>query len=277
MEILNTAAGFDANLVNLLFFITIIFLSIISALAGLGGGIFLIPLLILAFNMPVKFVAGTMLFAMVPYTAVASIQNVKNGYVNFKIGFYTLIGSTIGVYIGTLYSLLLPDLFLRISFIFVVAYMFLSLQKEFLDRANIVTELFNKINKVGPHISGKYGDDKISVPGLILFGLVAGIFSGLLGIGGGFLYVPLLIIGLRFPPKIAIGTSLFMIFITSSIGAFRHSLLEHILYHKAFILAIGMMVGGVIGTKMLKNISEKRLQKTVSIILIIAAIATIFR
>lgn len=277
MEILHTPVGFEDVLFHFLFFITIIVLSILSALSGLGGGIFLIPLLILVFDMPVKFVAGTMLLAMVPYTAVASTQNIKNGYVNFKIGFYTLVGSTIGVYIGTVYSPLLPDLFLRISFIFVVAYMFLSLRKKFIDRATIVTDLFNKLNKLAPHISGDSRGDKISVPGLIFFGLLAGVFSGLLGIGGGFLYVPLLIIGLRFPPKIAIGTSLFMIFITASVGAFRHALLEHILYEKAFILAVGMILGGIIGTKMLKNISEKRLQKTVSIILILAAIATIFR
>ncbi|NIV14297.1 MAG: TSUP family transporter, partial [Aliifodinibius sp.] len=73
----------------------VIFLSILSSIAGLGGGVFLIPLIILFFNLPIKYIAGTMLLAMLPYTAIATFQNIRNRYVHFRIGLIVQIGAVI--------------------------------------------------------------------------------------------------------------------------------------------------------------------------------------
>ena len=107
----------------LLIFLIAILTSAASACVGLGGGLLLIPFLILIFDLPVKIVAGTMLFAMVPYTAVATWGNLRNDYVNFKIGLVMVIGATVGVVLGAYFTDVFPDLLLKIIFVTIVFYL----------------------------------------------------------------------------------------------------------------------------------------------------------
>ena len=177
-----------------------------SACVGLGGGLLLIPFLILLFNMPVKIVAGTMLFAMVPYTTVATIQNLRNGYVNLRIGLVMEIGAVIGVLIGAYFTNLIPNFFLKIIFVLIVFYLMLTLRIPTDSPYNFIARGFNKINFIPPFIFCKTAkDSRCSIPSLIVLGIIAGYFSGLLGIGGGFLNTPVLIVGVLLAPKVAVG------------------------------------------------------------------------
>jgi hypothetical protein len=255
-----------------------VLLSTISAISGFGGGIFLIPLIILLFKLPLKYVAGTMLLAMVPFTAVATFRNIQNIYVNFKIGLFLQSGAILGVLIGSHYSAILPNFVLKIIFVSIILYLIISITVKDKSEFNLAAQLFNLLNKLPPHITIiNLPDKRISPSALIILGILAGFFSGLLGIGGGFMIVPLFILGMKLPPKIAVGTSLFMVLITSSVGAIRHAILNHIQYHLAFVLALSMIVGATIGTTLLKRISEKGLQKVILYILIVAAIGVLLR
>lgn len=255
-----------------------VLLSTLSAISGLGGGIFLIPLIIFLFKLPLKYVAGTMLLAMVPFTAVATFQNIRNKYVNFKIGLLIQSGAIVGVLVGAHYAALLPDLILKITFISVILYLLISLYVKDRSEFNLAAQLFLILNHLPPYITISDLPNKgISLTAIVILGFLAGFFSGLLGIGGGFMIVPLFINGMRLPVKIAVGTSLFMIVITSSVGAVQHALLDHIQYHLAFVLAIGMIVGAAIGTSLLKKISEIKLRKVIFFILVLATAGVILR
>lgn len=253
-------------------------LSTLSAISGLGGGIFLIPLMVLLFNLPLKYVAGTMLSAMVPFTAVATFRNIQNKYVNFKIGFLIQSGAVMGVLVGVHYSTILPNLFLKIIFVVVILYLLMSLQVRDKSEFNLAAKIFLLLNPLPPHITtADLPDNRISLPALVILGIIAGFFSGLIGIGGGFMIVPLFIVGMRLPIKIAIGTSLFMILMTSSVGATHHALLHNVRYYLAFTLAVGMIIGATIGTTLLKKISDKKLRNLISIILLLAAVGILLR
>jgi len=254
-----------------------VLLSVLSSIAGLGGGIFLIPLMIFLFDLPVKYVAGTMLLAMVPFTAMATLQNIRNGYVNFRIGSLVQIGAVIGVLVGVHYSTVFSDIILKITFLSIILYLLISLQFKNRSQFNLATQLFRLLNNIPPHTELRKLDIRISLTALIILGFLAGFFSGLLGIGGGFMMVPLFMIGIKLPPKIAVGTSLFMILLTSSIGAIQHAALHHIRYELALALAIGMIIGALIGSLLLTKISERRLTKIISFVLLIAAVGVIFR
>lgn len=254
-----------------------VLLSVLSSIAGLGGGIFLIPLMILLFDLPVKYIAGTMLLAMVPFTAMATVQNIRNGYVNFKIGFLVQIGAIIGVLIGAHYSTVFSDLILKMAFLTIVLYLLISIQFKDRSELNLVAQLFRLLNNFPPTMFLKKLDKRISLTALIILGFIAGFFSGLLGIGGGFMIVPLFIIGVRLPTKIAVGTSLFMILLTSTVGAAQHAMLHHIRLELALTLATGMILGALIGASLLTRIPEKRLTKIISFVLLMAVIGVIFR
>ena len=249
-----------------------------SACVGLGGGLLLIPFLILIFDLPVKYVAGTMLFAMIPYTAVASWGNFRNGYVNLKIGLVMEGGAIIGVLAGAYFTELFPDLLLKIVFVLIVFYLMLTLRIPTSSPYNFIARGFNAINFIPPYISCKTArESKCSIPSLIFLGIVAGFFSGLLGIGGGFLNTPVLIVGVLLPPKVAVGTSLFMILITSLFGTAEHALLGHINYSIAIVITLGMIVGAYIGVHLLKNIPEQKIKSFIFIAMFVAGILTLFR
>jgi len=261
----------------LIFLLSVIF-STLSAISGLGGGIFIIPFLILIFHLPVKFVAGTMLLAMIPYAGVASVRNLRVGYVNYKIALFLEVGAIGGVTFGSQYSAVLPDLLLKLLFIFVVFYLLITLQLGSYTRINLVAISFLWLNRFPPHFKSSISTaPRIGVPGLVIVGFVAGLFSGLLGVGGGFLITPTLILGLNLPSKIAVGTSIFMIFLTAIVGAATHVSLGHVNYLLAGVVAAGMVLGAYSGSGFLKILPEKTVRLIITIVLSVAGILIFFR
>jgi uncharacterized membrane protein YfcA len=263
-------------------YVIILFISIVtsaaSACVGLGGGLLLIPFLILIFDLPVKIVAGTMLFAMVPYTAIATWGNLRNDFVNFKIGLVMVAGAAVGVVLGAYFTDIFPDLLLKVIFVTIVFYLMVTLRIPTNSPYNFIAKGFKRINFIPPFIGcSTASGSKCSIPSLIMLGTIAGFFSGLLGIGGGFLYTPVLIVGVLLPPKVAVGTSLFMILITALFGAAEHAMLGHIHYNIAIAITLGMMPGAYIGTHLLKNLPEDKIKTFIFIAMFLAGILTFFR
>ncbi len=262
----------------ILIFIISIATSTASALVGLGGGLLLIPFIVLIFGLPLKYVAGTMLFAMVPYTIIATIRNLKQGYVSLKIGLVMEIGSILGVISGANLTTLIPDLILKIIFMMIVVYLLMTLRIPKDSDYNYVARGFQKINFIPPFIHCESTPKgQCSIIALIIVGFTAGIFAGMLGIGGGFLKTPVLIVGILLAPKIAVGTALFMISITALFGAANHAILGHIHYPLALVITAGMMIGAYFGTSIFKNLPDLRIKKFIFIALLVAGVLTFFR
>ncbi len=262
----------------ILIFLLAVITSTASALVGLGGGLLLIPFIVLIFGLPVKFVAGTMLFAMVPFTLMATLRNLKGGYVNFRIGLIMEMGSVIGVITGANFSTMLPDMVLKGLFLGIVIYLMFTLQIPTDSPYNYVAIGFKKINHIPPYIkcfASKESD--LSVPALVFVGFLAGLFSGMLGIGGGFLKTPVLIVGVMLPPKVAVGTALFMISITAFFGTLSHAYLGHINYPIALIITVGMILGAYLGTTIFKKLPDRRVKRYIFLAMLIAGVVTFFR
>jgi uncharacterized membrane protein YfcA len=263
----------------LIFFLAII-TSIASVMVGLGGGLLLIPLIVLIFDLPIKYIAGTMLFAMVPYTLVAIYRNRQKGYVNFKIGLSMEAGSVTGVMVGAHLTGTIPDTMLKILFILVVLYLMVTLRIPNDSPYNYVARLFRWLNHLPPYGRFTISSDterKLSFTALFLIGFLAGIFSGMLGIGGGFLKTPVLIVGVMLPPKVAVGTSLFMIFITASTGAVTHALLDHIHLPIALTVTAGMILGAYLGTGFFRKMPDENIKRYIFLTMLVAAVLTLFR
>ena len=85
----------------------------------------------------------------------------------------------------------------------------------------------------------------------VLVGIVAGYFSGLFGIGGGFIMVPLLALLLNFPVKRAAATSLAAIFLTAIAGVIGYAINDGVVWAAAIALSVGSVVGSFIGARLL--------------------------
>jgi len=94
----------------------------------------------------------------------------------------------------------------------------------------------------------------------IIIGLIAGLLSGLFGVGGGTVIVPLLVLMLHFDQRLAAGTSLAAIVPTASVGVISYAVSGSVAWIPALILAVGAVIGAQIGTRLLPRISQSALR-----------------
>ena len=110
----------------------------------------------------------------------------------------------------------------------------------------------------------------------LLSGGIIGFFAGLIGIGGGIIFVPLMVVGMGMAMKKAAPTSQMILLFASLSGVIVHSLLGHPDFLQAGLLAIGSFIGGLVGARLSIDIKERYLQILVSAVIIIAAAKLFF-
>ena len=172
----------------------------LSGLFGVGGGILIVPALVLLFGFDQRVAAGTSLAAIVPMALVGVISYAVAGSVDWIAAALLALAAIGGAQIGSHLLNRLPLQALRWAFIgFLVV---------------IIVSLFLVIPSRDSVIDLTVG----SVLGLLALGLVTGVLSGLLGIGGGVIIVPMLIVLFGASDLVAKGTSLVMIIPTAISG-----------------------------------------------------------
>ncbi|WP_084127584.1 sulfite exporter TauE/SafE family protein [Demequina sp. NBRC 110054] len=173
---------------------------LLSGLFGVGGGIVIVPLLSLILGFDHRLAAGTSLAAIVPTAAVGVITYATHGSVAWVAALVIALGAVVGAQAGSWLLHRLPLDALRWGFIgflgFVVAMLFVVVPSR--DAGLELTWW--------------------SVPGLILVGLLTGVLSGVLGVGGGIIVVPALMLLFGTSDLLARGTSLLMMIPTAASG-----------------------------------------------------------
>jgi hypothetical protein len=115
----------------------------------------------------------------------------------------------------------------------------------------------------------------------VLLGLIlaffAGISSGLLGIGGGSLMVPILYYALSFPMHLAVGTSVFIMIFSATSGVSTHAYLGNVQFDFALLLAIGVVFGAQIGALVSRRVSAANLRRTFGAILVLVGLRMILK
>lgn len=187
-----------------LFFLTCIgvglLAGLLSGLFGVGGGTVIVPLLVLILKFDQRLAAGTSLAAIVPTAAVGVISYALSGSVAWVAGLILAAGAVLGAQLGTWLLARLPITVLRWGF---VAFLVV-----------VIVSLFFVI----PSRDAQFELTWISGIGLGAVGLVTGILAGLLGVGGGVIVVPALILLFGTSDLIAKGTSLLMMIPTAISG-----------------------------------------------------------
>lgn len=181
---------------------------LMSGLFGVGGGTVIVPMLVLLLGFGQKFASGTSLAAIVPTAAVGVVSYAIHGSVAWIPGVILAVGAVVGAQIGTWLLHRLPVAVIRWGFIAFLAV--------------VVVMLF----VVVPSRDAMLEVTWITGPALLVLGLITGILSGLLGVGGGIVVVPALILLFGTSDLIAKGTSLLMMIptaISGTVGNLRRS------------------------------------------------------
>lgn len=225
---------------------------ILGSMIGLGGGIIIVPVLTFL-GFPPTTAASNSLFAALSNAIASTISYSKQKRIDIslglKLGLLSIPGTVLGAIISTDVA---PDIF-KILFGFVLiasaAYIFL--------RKKIETK------------------EKTLSKQIMLFAVGASFFAGIIsaffGIGGGIIFVPLMVVGMGMAMKRTAPTSQLILLFSSLSGVISHSLLGHPDFTQAGFLAVGSFMGGLVGARLSIDINERYLQIIVSVVVLIAA------
>jgi uncharacterized membrane protein YfcA len=249
------------------------FVGIISSALGVGGGFITTPSLIIL-GIGEAFAIGTALF-MIIFTALSSTiaYSRQKGLTEYRTGLLiattTIIGSISGSITSSILAVEDPQLF---RIVFAVCLFPIAIKMIFYPKER------RKMNAITEEIE----HDKIMFLGFekrellsTLFGLVAGFSSGLLGIGGGVVMVPILVTVGKMPMHKAVATSMFIMIFTSIAGAGVKLTNGQVHPDLAFFLIIGIIIGAQVGARLVKRVNTIALQKIFGIMMIVALISIV--
>jgi uncharacterized protein len=232
----------------------------VGSMTGVGGGILMTPALTLMGFTPTH-VASTSLIAVTSTSASSTIEYSKQKRIDYTIGLKMAALSIPGAIVGALLSneISIENFKAYFAIILIVTGLYITYKNS------IIKEKSSKESKSTSFDLLFYGGS-----------FAAGIVSSLFGIGGGIIFVPLMILVLRMSILRAGPTSQLTLLISSTAGVLTHSILGHPDYVHGAYLAIGAFIGGQIGARLSHRVEESILHKLLSIILIGTAIKLLF-
>lgn len=254
---------------------------VVGALTGLGGGIILVPMLVLIFHIHIRYAAGASLIAVIATSSGAAAAFLSEGYTNLRIGMFLQLTSIAGGIAGAFMLALVPVPALMMAFGLVLLYSgYLSFRrKEESEQGRPSDPLAVRLHMEGSHpVAGGWEPYKVFrvVPSFLLMG-AAGIISGLLGIGAGAVNVLAMDQVMRLPYKVSTSTSNFMIGITAAASAgiyLHHGYIDPVL---AMPVMLGVFGGAVVGARLLMFLRAKPLRIFFSVVVLIMAVEMIYK
>lgn len=235
----------------LIFFIGIL-VSGFGTVIGFGGGVFMVPILIIFFGFNIEIAIGSTMAALVPASFIASAFNLRDKTIDYLVGTLIQLPAIVGTVLGAFMVAFLPVFKLQLFFaLFVIAVgvaMVLPAKHKtstnhagLMYRMRRVPTTFIRKNKA-KHLAYRLNGGVVST-----LGFASGIMAGLFGIGGGFVQTPMMIKLFRIPAQIATSTSLFILVITSFTGFISHFLLGNVLWSRCLPLVAAFALGALAG------------------------------
>lgn len=224
---------------------------IVGALLGLGGGVFLVPFLVLVLHVPMRLAVGISLTTVIATSSVVSSGRMGGSLVNLRLGMVLEVATTAGGLTGGLVAAMLSATTLQRMFGVVAVLSALAMLGR-LERRNVLLDPEADPGRLG----GRYYEEESGavvtyavkrVPLAMGVSFVAGSVSSLLGVGGGILKVPALNAWCGVPLRAAAATSAFMIGVTATAGAVIYYGRGEIVAWMAASTVLGVLAGSRAG------------------------------
>ena len=227
----------------------------VGALTGLGGGVIIIPLLAVALGVDIRYAIGASLVSVIATSSGAAAAYVREGFSNIRIGMFLEIATTLGALGGAIVALHVAPGFIAIVFGLVLLYSaYLSFRAPPSDSASVSPDriaTFLRMNGSYPTPSGLRSYNARSVPAGFGLMALAGVLSGLLGIGSGALKVIAMDRIMKLPFKVSTTTSNFMIGVTAAASAGVYLNRGYIDPALALPVMAGVLAGSLLGSRVL--------------------------
>lgn len=201
---------------------------LLAGMFGVGGGILIVPMLVVVMKFDQRFANGTSLAALVPIAVSNIFTYWAHGHIDWHLAGFIVIGALAGAVLGTHLLQIINRRALALIFSSVMIF--------------AAIRLFWHVTT-----NGRGDVNAAHAIGAALLGLFAGTMSGLLGIGGGVIMVPVLVMLFGIPPVIAKGTAVAVTIPTAAMGTWRNRAKKNVDMRSAAILGAGGVVTAVIG------------------------------
>ncbi len=252
---------------------------LLGSLTGLGGGVVIIPLLSLAFQFDIRYAIGAALIASIATSSGSASVYVREGITNIRLGMFLEIATTIGAVIGALIAVFTPVNIIAVIFACVLLFSAAMMIRKKADHINIKGSSLAsrlKLNSSYP-VKDKMVEYNIThvMQGFSIMS-VAGVLSGLLGIGSGALKVLAMDNVMKVPFKVSTTTSNFMVGVTATASAVVYLQRGYIDPRIAFPVAVGVLAGALVGTRLLMHLNVKWLRIIFSIAISLVALQMMY-
>ncbi|RFT81609.1 sulfite exporter TauE/SafE family protein [Adlercreutzia equolifaciens] len=259
---------------------------VLAGLLGIGGGMLLVPAFKLGYAMDSLMCTATSLFTIIPTSVSGAISHIRNKTCLPKLGVAAGLGgaclSPLGVWLATLS----PDWAVMGAAALIIAYSSVTMFRKALkapkvprgagagaadaaakeaaaeDRAAAIERAHAEAPTIGWREAGIGA----------AIGLFAGLASGYVGVGGGFIMVPLMMSILHVPMKLTSGTSLIAVMILAVPGTVTQALLGNINWIAGIAVACGSIPGATLGAKLIPKVPERQLRFLFAGFLVVAAV-----
>ncbi len=259
---------------------------VLAGLLGIGGGMLLVPAFKLGYAMDSLMCTATSLFTIIPTSVSGAISHIRNKTCLPKLGVAAGLGgaclSPLGVWLATLS----PDWAVMGAAALIIAYSSVTMFRKALkapkvprgagagaadaaakeaaaeDRAAAIERAHAEAPTIG------WREAAIGAA----IGLFAGLASGYVGVGGGFIMVPLMMSILHVPMKLTSGTSLIAVMILAVPGTVTQALLGNINWIAGIAVACGSIPGATLGAKLIPKVPERQLRFLFAGFLVVAAV-----
>ncbi len=244
---------------------------LLGSLTGLGGGVVIVPLLVLVFHVNVKYAIGASLISVIATSSGAAAAYVREGYSNIRMGMFLEIATTLGALFGASLATRLPAGILAVVFgaVLIVS---AGLSLQHVDPVSTGDppgrlETLLKLDSAYPTPEGpeEYHVRHIPAGFAMMFG--AGTLSGLLGTGSGAFKVLAMDQIMRVPFKVSTTTSNFMIGVTAAAGVGVYLRRGFVVPGLAMPVILGVLAGSMIGTRLLLRMKTRWLRIAFAIVI----------
>lgn len=252
-------------------FVSSLAAGLLGALSGLGGGVVIVPLLTIFFNVDIHYAIGASLVSVIATSSGAAAAYVRQGFSNIRIGMFLEIATTSGAIMGAWLTTIAPTR--SIGFIFgliLLCSAYLSLRRTREKISADKNRLAQKLKLCGV-FPGQQGPQEYAARRIPLgFGLMwaAGILSGLLGIGSGAIKVLAMDEAMRLPFKVSTTTSNFMIGVTAAASAGLYLHRGYLAPVLVMPVMLGVLGGSLAGTRLLIKAKVRTLKIVFSVVII---------
>lgn len=269
---------------------------LLSGLFGVGGGFLMTPLLIML-GIPATVAAATDSNQIVAASTSGTYAHWKMGNVDFKMGLYLLVGGFLGGLFGVQAIKVLrvmgnADFVIKMTYVLMLGivgtYMFTeslsSMRKARKGDKVPLTESPSKESVIGRFLKALPLQTHFEKSGVthsalvpIFFGGIVGILAAIMGVGGGFLMVPVMVYLLRMPMHVVVGTSLFQILFNCIEVTFLQAYTNHTVdFILAVLLLLGSTIGAQVGAVFGRKLKGEQLKIILAVIVLTVTVKIIF-